>query len=508
MNMPAKEIKELRKSGKFEEALEMAKAELQPDPSNIWAKRNISWVYYDYVKLNVAPQHCDEFISWLAEINGLQLGTEEKMLFENLSWQIGKMVFALHKENTSDVQKTMQLLETIKSYPFTKPSESYSFLFKAFHKSLKDSDNYNQFADWWNLENLRTEDFEKEKLPDGKEVMSIAEQAYITYAKHLLPKHLQNGEIIFNEEKAESFLLSLDNIIKNYPQYQYPPYFKAKLLLALGDIESMRSTLLPFAKKKKNDFWVWDLLGETYSDDKEKILACYCKALTCQSPEEMLVNLRQRMASIMVQKRFYDEAKTEIELLVKSKQSNGFRIPVEVLNWTEQDWYRNATVKSSNSDFYKKYSVIADGLVFGDIQQEVIVAEFVNSDKKILNFVASKTRSGFFKYDRFLKKVEIGDKFLARLEGSGANTRYNVITLEKTELPANNEIMKEFNGKIRKNENQPFGFVDDIFIEPRLIEKQKLVDGNELSGTAIISFNKKKNDWGWKAIKLMNQIHS
>jgi|TARA_B110000908_G_C10196333_1_gene423109 protein involved in temperature-dependent protein secretion len=49
--MPAKEIKELRKSGKLREALTMAQDELQADPTNIWAKRNISWVYYDELKI-------------------------------------------------------------------------------------------------------------------------------------------------------------------------------------------------------------------------------------------------------------------------------------------------------------------------------------------------------------------------------------------------------------------------------------------------------------------------
>ena len=39
--MPAKEIKELRQSGKLEEALEMAQNELRDSPDNIWSKRNI-----------------------------------------------------------------------------------------------------------------------------------------------------------------------------------------------------------------------------------------------------------------------------------------------------------------------------------------------------------------------------------------------------------------------------------------------------------------------------------
>jgi hypothetical protein len=500
--MPAKEIKELRQSGKLEEALEMAKTELIADPANIWAKRNISWVYYDYLKKNEIPSQFDEFCSWLIEVGNLQLSIEDKMFFENLSWQTGKMIFALHKEHPADFQKPTHILEIVKAFPFPKPSESYSFLFKAFHKSLKESDNYNQFADWWGFDNLRQEDYEKEKLADGKEIMSIAEQAYITYAKHLLPKQVQPGVINFDREKAESFILSLDSVIKNYPQYQYPPYFKAKLLLALGDIESMRSTLIPFAKKKKNDFWVWDLLSETYPDDKEKVLSCYCKGLTCQAPEEMIVGLRRKMASLLVQKKLFTEAKTEIDLLTRSLQSKGFRIPQEVLNWREQEWYKKASAKPSNTEFYKKHSGIADGLLFPGVTVELIIVEFVNSDKKILNFIASKTRSGFFKYDRFIRKVEIGDRFLARLEGTGSNTRYNVISLEKTDKLPGNEILRGFSGKIRKNDNQTFGFVDDIFIEPQLINKYKPANGTDISGTAIISFNKKKNEWGWKAIKL------
>ncbi|MBK9457497.1 MAG: hypothetical protein IPO24_18915 [Bacteroidetes bacterium] len=44
--MPSKEIKELRQAGKLEEAYAMAKAELESDLSNIWGKRNLSWVLY------------------------------------------------------------------------------------------------------------------------------------------------------------------------------------------------------------------------------------------------------------------------------------------------------------------------------------------------------------------------------------------------------------------------------------------------------------------------------
>ena len=51
-------------------------------------------------------------------------------------------------------------------------------------------------------------------MPNGKVVMATAEQAYIAYAKHLLPKQTQQGDIIFNKEKALVIIKSSLNLIK------------------------------------------------------------------------------------------------------------------------------------------------------------------------------------------------------------------------------------------------------------------------------------------------------
>jgi hypothetical protein len=74
-------------------------------------------------------------------------------------------------------------------------------------------------------------------------------------------------------------------------------------LLALGDKDNMLDSLLPFAKKKRNDFWVWQILSEAFSNDPKKVFACYCKALSCKSPEEMLVGIRQKMAKELISKK-------------------------------------------------------------------------------------------------------------------------------------------------------------------------------------------------------------
>lgn len=499
--MPAKEIKELRQAGKLGEALEMAKAELKAEPENIWAKRNISWVYYDYLKQNNSPEQFDGFISWLNEIKSLELPAEEKMLYEQLSWQIGKMAFGLSRDNPQDYGRGIRLFECIQSFHFSKSSEGYSFLFKALHKSLKDTERYLQFADWWDFKNFRTEDFQKEKMPNGREMISIAEQGYIAYAKHLLPKITQHGELIFDREKAEGFLPKLVEIVKGYPQLQYPGYFHAKLLLALGDKENVLEFLLPFAKKKRNDFWVWEILAEAFSDDSEKVFACYCKGLSCKSPDEMLVSLRQKMARLLIARKLYNEARTEIALLVHARTEHGFKIPAEVTNWQAMDWYKTAVQSKSNFGFYKAYLPIAEALLFSDVPEESVIVEFVNADKKILNFIASENKFGFLKYDRFFSDVKVGDTLKVRFQGGSNEGMHQLYTAIKVNDDAfKKQFMKELQGVVRIPAGKPFGFMDDVFIHPSLVTKYKLTDGMQFTGKAIKSYNQEKKQWGWKLI--------
>jgi hypothetical protein len=497
--MPAKEIKELRQEGKLEEAYAMAKAELEADLSNIWGKRNLSWVLY--AQLDELASNLDAFIEKINEVKELDLPASEEMFFENISIVISKAARVITHEATLDINKIHRLFDSIKELSLKRYSKWFSVLFNAMHKGMKESNRYIEFADWWDFKNFRPEDFQKEKMPNGKEVMAIAEQAYIAYAKQLLPKQTQYGEIIFNKDKAGAFLPVLSQIVDNYPQFQYPAYFNAKLLLALGDKDNMLESLLPFAKKKRNDFWVWEILAEAFSRDPEKVFACYCKALSCKSPDEMLVSLRQKMARLLIAKKLYNEARTEIDLLVHARSEHGFRIPAEVTNWQAMDWYKTAVPTKSNFVFYKAYIPIAEALLFSDVPEEFVIVEFVNADKKILNFIASETKFGFLKYDRYFSDVRVGDTLKVRFQGGsneGMHQLYTAIKVKDDHFQG--KFMKQVSGKVKIPQGKTFGFIEDVFIHPSLINRFKIFDGQDFSASAIKTYNKIKKEWNWKLI--------
>jgi len=498
--MPSKEIKELRQAGKLEEAYAMAKTELDADKENIWGKRNMSWVLY--TQLDVIADNPNHFLEKLKEVKDLNLPENEEMFFDNISIVIAKAARNISYQQPIDTSTLYTLFKAIKDLPIIRSSKWFSVLYKAFHKGLKDTIHFIEFADWWDFSNIKQEDFEKEAKPNGKQMMSIAEQAYIAYAKQLLPIHNQYGETTFDKEKAIEFLPKLTEIVDKHPDLQYPAYFHAKLLLALGDKKDGLTLLLPFAKRKKNDFWVWDLLAEVFEEEPEKEFACYCRALCCHSPEEMLVKVRQKFAKLLIDKQLYVEAKTEIELLMKARTEHAFKIPNEVVEWTNLEWFKNAHSNKSNSAFYKQYAPIADELLFTDIPEELIFVEFVNTDKKILNFIVSDMKHGFTKYERFFNDIKIGDTVRVRFQGGAVGGAYQLLTATKV----NNEefkkqFYKEVEGEVRIKQGNTFGFIGDAFIHPSIVAKQKLSDGMKIKGIALKSYNPEKKQLSWKLIK-------
>lgn len=502
--MSSKEIKELRQAGKLDEALQMANETLAVEPDNIWNKRAISWVYYAFLKKHSTPDQFEIFKENLIKIKELELPSDEHMLFDNCAWQIGKMVFGLNKTQQIDYGKINTLFELIKDFHFTKPSEAYTFIYKAFHKVNKGWSNYLEFADWWNLENLLAEDYLKEEL-DGRMLMPVAEQAYIAYAKKLLegtPLDAFGHEKEIDKEKIQAFLPALELVIEKHPDYLYPPYFKAKLLLALGNAENVMESFIPFAKKKRNEFWVWQLLAEIMSSDNEAKFACFCKALSLKTSEDFLLKIRKSFAAMLIQREMYAEAKTEIEKVIQVINKNEWSLPNQIKDWTNQDWYANTSSNKDNQDVYAQHTRKAEELLFQNIQEELVAVEFVNEHKQVLNFVKDQTKYGFFKYKGCINNPKIGDVLKVRFDGDGQDNYFKILTAKVELNPAPMKALKQFSGLLKVNTKFSFGFVDDIFISPDLMKKDNLLEGSTISGQAIMSFNKKKNEWGWKALSI------
>jgi len=502
--MPFKDVMELRKSGNLNEALNKAEEDLANDPNDIWNKRSIAWVYYDYLKSNASIDNYEQFKNYLSKLSELNLPEEEKMIFDNSAFQVGKIVFEIQKEEHPDFSKLNELFDLIKGFHFTKPSEAYTFLYKAFHKGYHNWSRYAEFADWWDFNNFISSDYLPEEYK-GKKIMSIVEQGYIAYSKKLLEGEIVNQYQLqksINKDKLNAFLPKLELIIEKHPEYQYPPYFKAKILIALGDKEDLLSSFIPFAKKKRNDFWVWELMADTFPNRDERKKACLCKALSLNTPDDFLINTRIKLAEILLIEQRYPEAKLEIRKSVEAREKQGWKIPNQIIEKTEQDWYKDTTENKDNSNLYNQYKKMAEQILFQNDPEETAVVEFVNENKRILNFVINKMRYGFFNYDGLIENPQIGDIIKIRIKGEQPGEYFKVYTVRKVENEENLPALNKFHGIINIIEKSNIGFVGEVFFDSNFISKNNIKQSQIVKGLAVLSFNKKKNEWGWKAVKL------
>ena len=504
--MSFKEVKELRVAGSLEEALKMAEKDLENNPESIWNKRSVAWVYYELLKKHAVEVSFHEFKEYLIKLKELNLAGEEGLIFDTVAYQVGKVIYAIAKAEPVNYSAINDLFNIIKDFHFSKPSASYSFLYKAFHQVNKEWSNYLEFADWWAFDNFDTKDYLNEEY-NGKSIMSLVEKAYVAYGKKLLEDIVAGADGfsqvgVSGREKIEQFLPKLNELIQKHPEYQYPLYYKTKLLLAIDDRENALTSFLPFAKMKRNDFWVWDLMSDIFPEDDDRKIACLCKALTLRTRENFLINVHKKLGLLLADKGLYSEAKTEIEKVIELRRENAWRIPSDITEITEKSWYKDVSGYDSNKAFYKKFLPIAEEILYHDIREEVVAVEYVNYNKHFLNFVKNKTKHGFLKYEGLIDKVSIGDLLSIRFDGKGEDKYFKALTIKKLSGDIESEAVKQFEGVARINESANFGFVDNVFVEPKLVKSFGLGQGQQVTGEAILSFNKKKNDWGWKALRI------
>jgi tetratricopeptide (TPR) repeat protein len=316
--MGFKEITNLRKAGKLDEALRVALEEHSQAPNDTYITRALAWVYYAMLKLMNASQFRDFKDKFY---NLLQLGIDlsnEEYLLPSLQWIVNSMGWNLIKTNRKVRQNLRQLLELAINMPATKTTAN-SVVVKMFVKAFKkDKFAYFGLVDWQGFDNfLRTQkqdDYKSEKY-NGKEMISLVESYVTTYCKHLLPEEY-NGQILFERERVEQFMPYFSQLIETHPEYKWFPYYKARLQNTLGDRKAALQTIIPFVRLHRNDFWAWSQLGDFLESADEK-LSCYCRGIQCNSKAKILIRLRKKLIPFFLEFSEYGAAKYELDQILQ-----------------------------------------------------------------------------------------------------------------------------------------------------------------------------------------------
>lgn len=484
------DITALRKGGRIEEAYEMAKKALAENPDDIWAKRALAWVLYEFIDRNASVENREKMFSYLTEFGGLDLPADEEMVFSSVLWCLRKFYANCGGLQFDDCNFYDQLFDAYKGLPFPK-SDAYFALLRAVLANKKNWERSQMFIEWWGVENFREEDFEPFVMQNGRSLLSLAERCYIDLSKYY--------EADGSADNISAFTDRLRDVACKYPKLTYIPYYLAKLLIKQEKYEEAIVALKPFVKSKPKDFWVWQLMAEAHSEDEDK-LAFYCKALECGGKDEMLVGVRESAALLFAKLGFCKEAKYEIDKVIATKEKNNWRISASILNIRNLPWYKTSETLKTNCPFYKMYSDRAEGVVFGERKKFKVLATFVNAKNGYISFVTEDKQSGFFKNTNKRIIVKAGDVLELEAVELETDKPSSVKRFAVAQDDENTNFFRKFEGKVRKNPQSGFAIVSGVFVSSGLL---KGVADNELvNGKAMISFDKKKSKWGWTAVSV------
>ena len=479
------EIIALCKSERVQEAYNLAKADLEQEKT--WAKLTTGRALYYCIKKDADSGQYEQLIMHLDELLSLeQLKENESTIF----W-IGYFAKRHLAPRAIDTPTRLSLLfSKLKEFSFN-PGKSYSALLEGFIRC--DSwPKLNEFLEWWNLDNLTPEDYQLVEIAPGRKIISIAERAYIAKSKALLRLN--------DLGRIEEFLPQLDELMTKHPEMVYPGYFYGKLLLSLGTTpEDALKVIVPFAKRKSTEFWVWQLLSDVFTNDQEKQLSCLVRAVHCRTQENFLGKVRIKLAALYIQRNQFDFAKYQIDKVTQCYLPQGWHLPYEVDCWIHQPWINTVT---SNDRDPLDYMAITNEILGIKTEEAVAVVTYIDSNTQKVTMIY-----GYEKRMSQKLRFRVGIGVTLKLNYSiNSDGKPRILSAGKCEFPTDFNYAKVVEGTIKKRSEWAFAFLhygdEKAFVSPNVVNKYNVSDGEKVKCLIVYDFDKKKKSWSWVVVSI------
>lgn len=493
------QINDARKAGDLDLAYTLAQQLMEINSEHFKIRQAMGWTMYEKLKRALEANNLALFSEIFDQIMPLNL-FEEGMLGNQLAWAVSKMcrnVFRTDQEINTDIIE--HWLQSVAAFKYERPSKQAGFLLdcalhvsKIAHKdvrSLLAALDYSKFS----VEDIHGMGF----IRPGRGVSQP------TLAEKVLTYVAEQYIISKDKEALTEFLPTLESWVQTYPHFDQLHFFlaKSKWMLQLGPTEVL-NVLVPFARRKNNDIRVWQLMAEVYATlDGEKAIACLCKAIVSSKQEGFLVYVRYNLARLFHQMGMDAEAKTELQHVVNFRQSIGKPIPPNIEAFMAEPWYEQATAFKNNWSLYSKYSNTADDLLYPNNPSYIGVITYIDPQGQKVFYRLNKDYAGTFPMKRFRFRFAVGQAYRFRVEEEPGG-RLKVLAIYPTrELPPS-DLARPFAGIVTQRRPGGPAFVEGIFVPPTLVDSYRLVDGMPVTGWSVITFDKKKDQWGWSAMAI------
>ncbi|EMJ4935804.1 DUF7017 domain-containing protein [Pseudomonas aeruginosa] len=144
------------------------------------------------------------------------------------------------------------------------------------------------------------------------------------------------------------------------------------------------------------------------------------------------------------------------------------------------------------------------GATAWDVAPELLgVVNQVNEDKQVIRYIVSREINGEIPMSVLPCAFAEGDAIEVQLVRyvSKRGSQYRVLSAKASEKVPGDLLRKDFTEAVRVSNGMGFT-PSEIFIPPPLVERCEIEDGQQVSGTAVQVYNKKRESWGWKAVSI------
>lgn len=468
----AQEITELRKGGHLAEAYNKGYELLQANPDDEYLKSAIGWVLYEKVKalVNEAKKHPNSTIK-LSE--GFRSIFRE---YAKLNLSRPDLLFSL-------------LLSQAAQFP-----DDLIFLPKVMM--------------WAGLDSFRSEDFIVQTANGSKTYESLVEKVARTVGKVARNLTLQDFPDI---KEIQTFSIQLIDTAIQKTDLQKPEFLnhsKGLLLHSIGESTLAQDILIPFVRSKCNDWWTWEALASVVETNSPKeAITLYVKACLSCHEEGYSVNALENLSYLAANQQELPIAKWAAHRAFRIRKQKEYSIPPSLTELTETPWYDDESVPLISEKALAQLSSGAEMFIQAGLPQYNgnYIDSFTNKKgKKVAKFGAIINGESQ-ELTTLMRTVQSDLKLVAgepvKLTVDAAKERLNITAVNQRQAGTLFDSMRCISGQFRLHP-KGFGFVDKAYV-PHEIARQ-IDDRQHVSVAVVKKLDKKKNQWGFTAIAIVN----
>lgn len=468
------EIKDLRKSGRLDEAYTRGKELLNDHPEDRSIREEFGWVLYGKVK---------------------------------------KFVEIANQPQASQTDISNKLRETLREYyklKLSRPALLFSLLLSQILRFSGDLKFLPKFMEWAGTNSFRQEDLETSTSNNGQVFESLVEKAAREVGKISSELTIEDYSDI---QELQGFAVTLIDYALERTIVQKPEwliYRKALLLKNLGKLDEAQSLLISFVQQKRGDFWAWHALAKVIeiSDPALALALCSKACLTCKDLN-FGVSVFEDLSRLAASQDEKQLAKWSAEQAFAIRNKNEWRIPQSLRNLLNTSWYSHNESVSNPQEELLRVAADAERIIWANYPKynaNYLGTFLTRNEKRMVKFglLSNAESEELISPERGLLNnisLTFGDPVTVTVDES--RDRPTVVVVEKRDSGKVFDSMFCKTGQVHLKQGG-FGFMDDIYIPHGLASK--LNDEQLVSLAVVKKFDKRKNRWGLAAIAVIDEL--